>query len=280
MSGRDTADANPIAVLTDFGTGSFYVGALKGAIVSVDPQALIVDITHDVPPHAVETGSFILARVFDVFPGETVFLAVVDPGVGGARRNIVVRSRNRWLVAPDNGLVSDVAAEFGVDGCYTIRDDAVAALRRHGARGRTFLGRDVFAPAAAALAAGADVSALADPAAEIQRLDLPVVAVDEGSVVGWSRYVDTFGNVLSNITTAHVERAFGTTPRSAIRATVDGDRVLEGIQSHFSGGEKGALILIENSWGLLEIAANQGRAVDILGRPGSIEIRLTRADKD
>lgn len=252
----------PIVILTDFGGDGFYVGAMKGAILSVDPRALLVDLTHALTPFAVAQASFLLSRVLDLFPEGAVFLAVIDPGVGGRRRNLVVEAERRLIVAPDNGVVSDLARGGRLGRSFSIRARAAARVRAHRARGRTFLGRDVLGPVAAALGRGDSLSSLAEPCEGLRILDLPVVSVSRHRVRGSGRYVDPFGNILTDIGSEHVRRAFGERPLAKIRATIDNSHRVEGVRRYFAQVRKGDLAVLLDSWDLIEIAVREGRAAD------------------
>jgi hypothetical protein len=263
-----------IALVTDFGASGFYAGAMKGAILAADPDASIVDLTHGIRPFAVAEASFVLSLVFDYWAAGTVFLAVVDPGVGGDRGNLVIESSNRIVVCPDNGLVSDIASKFGVDGAYSIDDDTAASLRKHRPRGRTFLGRDLFAPVAAYLAAGGSVEATGTPVGVFQRLALPKVETRAGYVRGESRYVDDYGSVFTNVTGDELLAAFGDTPLAKIRAIINDSVSVAGVGECFAQGKPGELMVLLDSWNLIEISANRGRAVDRFpaGRPVVVEL--------
>jgi len=263
-----------IVLVTDFGASGFYAGAMKGAILAADPEASIVDLTHGIRPFAVAEASFVLSLVFDYWATGTVFLAVVDPGVGGDRGNLVIKSSNRVVVCPDNGLVSDIAPRFGVDGAYSIDENAAASLRKHRPRGRTFLGRDLFAPVAAYLAAGGGVETVGSPIGDFQRLALPKVETRDGYVRGESRYVDDYGSVFTNVTGDELVAAFGDTPLAKIRATINDSVGVVGVGESFGQGEPGELMVLLNSWNLIEISANRGRAVDRFppGRPVVVEL--------
>lgn len=265
---------SPIVMLTDFGRDSFYVGAMKAAAMAVDPRAAVVDLTHGIRPFAVEEASFALSLVWDLWPEGSVFLVVVDPGVGGERRNIVVEAGRRFFVGPDNGWVSDIAARRGVDAVFSIRDDAIARVRKHRATGRTFLGRDVFAPAAAYIAGGGEPSGIGERVDGCIRLALPKVEVRTGFVRGQERYVDDFGNVLTNITAAVLAQAFADTPLADLRVEINNSIGIDGVTDCFSRGAVGALLAILDSWGVVELSVNQGRAVDRFAalRPVVVEV--------
>lgn len=266
----------PIVMLTDFGRDSFYVGAMKAAAMAVDPRAVLVDLTHSVRPFAVAEASFILSLVSELWPDGSVFLVVVDPGVGGDRNNIIVESGKRMYVGPDNGWASDIAARAGIDAVFSIRDDGIARIRKHRATGRTFLGRDVFAPAAAYLAGGGDPGGIGERIHECLRLPVPAVEVGDGYVRGRERYVDDFGNVLTNITAGALAGAFADTPLADLRLEVNNTIRIRGIVDRFSRGAPRDLIAVLDSWDVVELSINQGRAVDLLGALRPVVMEITR----
>src|SRR5437870_2878972 len=140
----------PIALLTDFGNRDYFVGAIKGAILTVAPGAPIADITHEVPPQDIRSAAFMLGACYRDFPANTVFVCVVDPGVGSERRPIVVEAADRYFVAPDNGLLSFVVESSDESRAFEISNRRFQRPRVS----RTFHGRDIFAPAAAHLCNG------------------------------------------------------------------------------------------------------------------------------
>ncbi len=185
-----------IALLTDFGTQDHYVGAMRGVVLGICPDATVVDITHDVPAHDVVTASLELAASYRYFPAGTIFLVVVDPGVGSARRGLAADIGDYRFVAPDNGVLTAV-----------FREDppkrVVELTERRYARptvSRTFEGRDRFAPGAAWLAKGIELNALGRPVSNYEMLDIPVACVEAGRIAGEVLRVDRFGNLVSNIT--------------------------------------------------------------------------------
>src|SRR3982751_401988 len=184
-----------IALLTDFGTRDHYAGTMKGVALGICPDATLVDISHEVPAHDVLAGALELAAAYRYFPAGTIFLVVVDPGVGSTRRGIAAEAGDYKFVAPDNGVLT-----------LALEDHApkkvVELSERRYARptvSRTFEGRDRFAPAAAWLAKGVELTALGRPAGAIHRLDMPRVDVDGDQIVGRVVQVDRFGNLITNI---------------------------------------------------------------------------------
>src|SRR5687768_13136661 len=180
-----------ITLLTDFGTADGYVAEMKGVILTRAPEASLVDVTHDVPPQDVECGRLALARYWRRFPPGTVHVAVVDPGVGTARAALAVESDGRWLVGPDNGVLSPALLVAGAR-AVTLPIPSTAAP--------TFHARDVFAPAAADLALGAGLDWLGSPALElvVRRTPEPRRRPN-GSIEGQVITVDRFGNAITNL---------------------------------------------------------------------------------
>jgi len=267
-----------IVLLSDFGVDSFYVGAMKAAILRVTPDAVLVDLTHGIRPFAFEEASFVLARVLGLFAPGTVCLAVVDPGVGGKRDNLIFECEGRYIVAPDNGLVSDIADSFEIGPVHSINDDDVAKIRGHGSAGRTFLGRDVLGPAAGFLVGGGRPGDIGVRISEYKTFVPPRADIGTDHIRGVGRYVDSFGNIFTNISLSDLRSVFGDAPLAEIRGTVNTNIGIDGIDEFFAEGVKDALMLILNSWGIVEISVNQGRAIDRF--PGmtaaAIELALTR----
>ena len=194
-----------IALLTDFGTRDHYAGAMRGVALGICPDATLVDITHDVEPQDVLGGALELAAAFKYFPAGTTFLAVVDPGVGSSRRGLAAEAGGYKFVAPDNGLLTMVFREAPPK-------RVVELTERRYARptvSRTFEGRDRFAPAAAWLAKGIDLTALGRPLTAWHVLDIPEPTVAEGRIAGEVLRVDRFGNLVTNIDRPHVRSRGG-----------------------------------------------------------------------
>ncbi|MGH7690266.1 MAG: SAM hydrolase/SAM-dependent halogenase family protein, partial [Gemmatimonadaceae bacterium] len=180
-----------VTLLTDFGTADGYVAEMKGVLMTEAPDTTLIDISHDLPPQDVDAGRLALARYWKRFPEGTIHLVVVDPGVGTARAALAVESRRRYLVGPDNGVLSPALLAPGV---------RVVRLSEPAAISNTFHGRDVFVPAAAHLALGRPVDALGTPFSEpvIRRTPEPHRAPD-GSVEGQVVAIDRFGNAITNL---------------------------------------------------------------------------------
>jgi S-adenosylmethionine hydrolase len=249
-----------ITLTTDFGTSDPWVGQMKGVILGLCPEAIVVDLTHDVPPHDVNAGAYALACGFAAFPEGTIHVAVVDPGVGTERRRLAVRARGHWFLAPDNGLLTRVVrgaesvAAFSIEEPHYLRASVSA----------TFEGRDVFAPAAAWIARGTDASHLGPAAPEIVMLPDRTPELVEGREVEVPVVaVDRFGNVALDVCGG-----------SFAGRVIVGDVVVETFHRTYAEASAGTPFLLWNSSGFLEIAVREGRASDLLGLAPGAEVRL------
>jgi S-adenosylmethionine hydrolase len=232
-----------ITLLTDFGTADGYVAEMKGMLLTELPTATIVDVAHDVPAHDLDAGRLAIARYWRRFPRGTVHLAVVDPGVGSARAAIAVESEGRFLVGPDNGLLSPALL---IPAARAIRLDIPAQASV------TFHGRDVFAPAAARLAMGTDLHALGaeHPTPIIRRTPEPQRG-PTGELVGQVLTIDRFGNAVTNLVGM----------RGASVVAEGRELPLKRTYSDLDPGQAGAVV---GSTGLIEIVVREGRASDVL----------------
>jgi S-adenosylmethionine hydrolase len=256
-----------IALLTDFGTRDHYVGTMKGVVLSICPDATFVDITHDVPPQDILGGALELGASYAYFPGGTIFVVVVDPGVGSARRGIAVHADKYLFVAPDNGVLTTVLDALDVR--------AVELTESRYARpviSRTFEGRDRFAPAAAWLATGVPLSELGPPAGTLVRLSVPrAEAVDDG-ISGEVLSIDRFGNLITNIDRPLFERCFA---NRSVDVRV-GPHVVATLVSTYADAAPGVICALFGSSDRLEVAMNGGSAADALRVARGAPVHLAR----
>lgn len=238
-----------IALLTDFGLEDPYVGVLKAVMLGIAPAARLIDITHAVPPGAVAWGAWQLWSARAYFPAGTVFLAVVDPGVGSRRRAIAVEARGQYFVGPDNGLLGWAAADPG-------RIVELNRPRWHLPQvSRTFHGRDIFAPVAAHLAAGAAFEDLGEALPALTRLNWPAPIQEPGGIRGEVLLWDRFGNLITSLRASDLAGFNSQALRIEVGGlTIDG---LSGCYADVAPGEPLALI---GSSGLLEISLRDGDA--------------------
>lgn len=257
----------PIVLLTDFGTRDAYVGVMKGVLAGLAPDVPIIDLTHDVPPQDVRTAAFLLAGSVAYFPEGTIFVAVVDPGVGTARKLVAVRTERHRFLAPDNGLLGFLKTAGVIRSQHEVTN-AKYFLPEVSA---TFHARDILAPVAAHLARGTDPALLGPVLAELRTLDFPRPAVRDNRIEGEVVYIDSFGNCLTNLTRTDLEAL--SRDRSSIRVSAAG-RAMAGIQSTYGSVEEGSPVALVGSSGHLEIAIHCGhaaRAFDLaLGAPVTV----------
>jgi S-adenosyl-L-methionine hydrolase (adenosine-forming) len=247
-----------VTLLTDFGTTDSYVAEVKGVLLTRAPTATLVDISHGVPPGDVRSAAYIVGRTWHRFPEGTVHLVVIDPGVGTARAALALHARNHFFVGPDNGVFTPVLPDTAVE---------IIALPTPSAASPTFHGRDLFAPAAADLAAGASLSSLGTFFPGIpQRLAVMEPHVEGRAIVGEVVYVDRFGTLITNLTSELV-------PFSAKIEVEDLD--LGGLKRTFSDVGTGGLLAFVGSGGAIEIAVRDGSAASRLGIGIGARVRAT-----
>jgi S-adenosylmethionine hydrolase len=258
-----------VTLLTDFGSQDWYVGVMKGVIVSRCETCRLVDLTHDITPGDVFAGAFVLRRAYSFFPRGTVHLAVVDPGVGGERRPIMVETAEQWFVGPDNGLFSGVLQEVAGGVVRRLRNKALFLQPISG----TFHGRDLFAPAAAYIAAGGTPEELGPAVEDWVSLGFPEARIERDAVLGLVLYVDRFGNGITNIEDTVIRRCFGGNPLEIIVQ----DHRLKGIRRSYVDVPKGQPLALIGSSGFLEISVNRGNARRLLNlRAGETQVRVVR----
>lgn len=257
-----------ITLLTDFGTSDYFVSAVKGVILSSNPRARIVDITHDIPPQDVEAAAFTLLAAYSSFAAGTIHVAVVDPGVGSSRRPILIQTSDRFFVGPDNGIFSYVCdQQLKLGTPPQIFHLTNQQYFRHPVSA-TFNGRDVFAPVAAALSHGIEPAALGSQVTDMVRLSPlhPEISRD-GRIKARIIHIDHFGNCVTNIT--QEELSAGMIGRGA-KLQISGKQV-KSFRNYFAEqtGSRDKVFAVWGSAGFLEIAASNDSAARLLkGRRG------------
>ncbi|HTO70671.1 MAG TPA: SAM-dependent chlorinase/fluorinase [Myxococcota bacterium] len=251
-----------VTLTTDFGAADGYLGEMKGVLLSRCRGAVLVDLAHDLAPGDVRAAAFLLARAAPLFPAGTVHLAVVDPGVGTARRELALRCGEQLFVGPDNGSFAAVAVARGVAAAHALANRALFRAEVS----PVFHGRDIFAPVAAHLAAGgalADVGPALAPESLVG-LDLPEVVESDGALRGEVIHIDRFGNLVTNLAA----------PRDRAGATVElADRRLA-LARTYGDVQPGGLVALVGSSGRIEIAANGASAAAVLGARAGLVVIL------
>jgi S-adenosyl-L-methionine hydrolase (adenosine-forming) len=247
-----------ITLTTDFGLDDIYVGVMKGVILSINPSCTIVDITHAVTPQDIAAGALALESACPYFPAGAIHVAVVDPGVGGGRRPLVVETEKGLFVGPDNGILS-----------FAMKNPELKAVRELTAAGyflqdvsATFHGRDVFAPVSAHLSKGVPPECMG------RRIDDPVMLPrvmplmsEAGVLEGCIEHIDRFGNLITNLSRAMLQGFF---LEAEIRAEVKGVAITN-IMLSYAAAQEGELFCLIGSSGRLEISLKKGSAAKLLG---------------
>jgi len=255
-----------ITLTTDFGETDPYVAMMKGVILSINPDARIVDVSHQVAAGSIEEGGSIIKEAYKYFPAGTVHVGVIDPGVGGKRRPIAVLARNHFFVGPDNGLFWPVIETQVHADVIHLKEtrywmDKVSP---------TFHGRDIFAPVAAHLSQGVNPSLLGEKIDNPTTLAFPCPCEKDGNLIGEVIRMDHFGNLITNITREHVSPFL----KSKGLIIEIGSLVLEKISTIYTDVREGQPLALIGSFGHLEIAVNMGRATDYLGRECGIGTKV------
>jgi len=258
-----------VALLTDFGVRDHYAGTMKGVVLGICPDATLVDISHELPPHDLLSASLELAACYRYFPAGTVFLVVVDPGVGSNRRALAAEAGDYRFVAPDNGVLTAVFKE-------TPPRRVVELTERRYARptvSRTFEGRDRFAPAAAWLAKGTEVRALGRGLTDFQVLPIPDPEVTPDEIRGEVLRVDRFGNLITNIDRRSFDRLVRTGGTLQLQA---GGRDVPRLVNTYAEVSPDEVAALFGSSDHLEIAANSSSAAERLqvGRGAAVLVRM------
>ncbi|ACA98274.1 MULTISPECIES: SAM hydrolase/SAM-dependent halogenase family protein [Cyanophyceae] len=242
-----------IALVTDFGLQDGYVGTMKGVMAAIAPQALVIDLSHNVPPQDLWAGRFCLLSAAPYFPPETIFVGVVDPGVGTNRQAIVVELNQGYFVGPNNGLGSGLFADDAIIAAVELDNPQYwrSPLREN--LSHTFHGRDIFAPVAAHLSLGVPLSKLGRPlkSAEIIRLDVPPYQSNGKSYTGIIQHIDHFGNLITTIPNTVCANNQG-------QATLAGQQIP--LVCTYGDVPKNHPCALVGSHGWLEISVNQGNA--------------------
>lgn len=248
--------SSTLTLTTDFGTSDAYVAAMKGTILSIAPDVQLVDVTHGIAPQDVMEAAFVLSESVPYFPPGTVHLVVVDPGVGTDRRAIALRHDGHWFVGPDNGLFA-LLLETTTPEELVVLDRP--AFWRTPTPSTTFHGRDIFAPAAAHLAAGRALAEIGSPAETMHPLQWALPIPDEQGIRGWIVHVDHFGNAITNIPRDLFEQQRNGRPLKCFA----GNAILKALHATYGDVEQGEPLILFGSSGYLEIAVNSGNAAEL-----------------
>ncbi len=252
-----------VALLTDYGWDDPYAGAIQGVILSINPDARLVNLTHQVPAYNVREASYLLITAAKEFPEKTIFLAVVDPEVGSSRKAIIVETLDKKIfVGPDNGIFTDVIRTFGFKKAVNITN---VLWFRKGDVSSTFHGRDVFAPVAARLSTGKNMDDAGPKLLEkdLMMLERKPAELTERGITGEILHRDHYGNLVTNIPASVLAKS-GWRPGMALEFVVKYQVITAKLAEKYSDVPKGEMVLVLNGQGLLELAKNVGSAGDSL----------------
>lgn len=258
---------NVIALLTDFGVNDPYVGVMKGVILSINPNAVIVDITHGVGKYQVLQGALILKSCYRYFPKGTVFTVVIDPGVGSVRRALAIRSSSYVFIGPDNGVLAPAAFDDGVIDVYEVKRLTLPVISR------TFHGRDVFAPAAAYISKGVPLGDIGDKISvkDIINIEVGSAEIQGGRVIGEIVYIDSFGNAVTNISPDSL-KSLGIREGDLVNVEVNQIHYRIPWVKAYSDVEPGRLLIITDSFNYIELSINQGNVSNTLNLKAGLKI--------
>lgn len=257
-----------ITLTTDFGIDSPYVAQMKGVILTIAPSATIIDITHAIPPQDIFAGAIALADSARWFPPNTVHVAVVDPGVGTARRMIAVRAANHWFLAPDNGLLGPVLGDEPAMTAYSLENRGLWLAEVSS----TFHGRDIFAPVAARLSLGIAADELGPRIGAMADINLPAPKISADEIVGEVIAVDSFGNLITNITESEYRNWLPHGKPQIACGTIVVGRIVR----TYGEANPGECVALFGSTGRLEVSVAGGSAAQQLKLARGAGVRLRR----
>jgi len=268
-----TAALRPlITLLTDFGARDAYVASLKGVILSLNPAANLVDLSHEVPPQDVKAGALILSAAAPYFPPGAIHLAVVDPGVGGQRRALAARCREQFWVGPDNGVFHLIFSRAPALTLVSLENPAYFRPRVSA----TFHGRDIFAPVAAHLSLGVDLDRFGPRITDPVSLNFPEPGFEPEAIRGEIISVDRFGNLVSNVPAADLTAWLG---QARLHLRV-GPLRLQGLARTYTDVAPGEFLALEGSHGFLEIACALDNAARRLQAGVGLAVEIRQAPSD
>lgn len=249
----------PIVLMTDFGNSGNYVGTIKGVLAKIAPDTPVLDLTHDIPPFDILEGALTLYQSYQFFPENSIFVVVVDPGVGSPRKPILAKTNHYTFIAPDNGLLTWVLAYEQEAVLFHLDNPKYHLPLVSG----TFHGRDIFAPVAAHRSNGVDILKLGSPLDDYRKLKECFPVTQGKQISGKVIVIDRFGNAVTNIHRQWVQSTF---PKGKFSLSLKGKRrkPLKKLSHHYGEGKIGEIMMLFGSSNFLEISVNQGSAAEKL----------------
>lgn len=254
-----------ITLTTDFGVQDHYVGVMKAILLSIAPDARLIDISHEIPPQDIMAGAWVVRNSAMLFPPQSVHLVVVDPGVGTDRKPVAMRIKDQYFVGPDNGIFSLIADQYDHE-AYEL----TVPRYWQPEPSKTFHGRDIFSPVAAHLASGVPLEKMGEPLDKLATYRWAVPISDKDGIQGWIVHIDRFGNLISNIPEKMIR---GAEEHSRLKIYV-GNTILNRLVDTFGDVPDGEPAAYIGSSGVLEIAINKGDAREMLGVEKGAQISI------
>lgn len=254
-----------VTLTTDFGQAGGYAGAVKGVLLGINPQIKIVDITHEISPFNILEGALVLNSFYQFFPRGTIHLVVVDPGVGGKRKGILVRTDNYFFVGPDNGVFSFIYDREKIREMVNLTN----AEYFLGKPSSTFHARDIFAPVSAYLSLGVKPGEFGSPAQDCCKFRLPAPVQMEDQINGQVIFVDRFGNLITNISSDLIRE------RNKVQISIR-NRKINHLSQYYEEEKEGKLLVLIGSSNFLEIAVNQGNAQKLLKAKTGDKVKIEK----
>lgn len=252
-----------ISLLTDFGNQDAYAAIMKGVILTINPQATIVDITHGIGPQNVQQAAYLIAQAFYYFPRETIHIIVVDPGVGGPREIVALRKQGHTFLAPDNGVLTLLLTDDTIEKAFRVENSKYFLEPIS----HTFHGRDIFAPVGAHLSLGLPLAQVGNriDISTMERLDLPQLQIaGDGSLFGAIVAIDRYGNLITNLDWNVIKWHYSVKDRRKYHVRI-GKHRLSGVERSYGDVSRGSPLALVGSHGCLEISVNQGNAAEYFG---------------
>ena len=253
----------PIVLLTDFGLTDHYVGVMKGVILSLHPQAQIIDLSHEIEPQDIASAQILLQNAHAYFPKKSIFVSVVDPGVGTDRPILGVETEEQIFLAPDNGLLGFLGKSPSLRRIVQIQDEKYFRTPVSD----TFHGRDIFAPVAAHLSLGTPLKKMGTETKSLSQLDIPGPIVSNGEITGRVTAIDRFGNLITDISKEMI-------PEGTQIVISIGKTKIKGLSRNYAGQKEKKPLALIGSDGMVEISINQGNAAKQLALSVGTPVRI------
>jgi S-adenosylmethionine hydrolase len=261
---------NPvIALITDFGEDDFFVASMKGVITRINPSVRIIDITHRIPSFDIMAASFVLFSSYKYFPPRTIFLIVVDPGVGSSRKILLAKTKKFFFIAPDNGVLSSVLEEERIEKLIEVKNKKFFLPKLS----ITFEGRDKMAPVAAWLSKGISCAEFGASVKQYKKLKSQKPVLKGKEILGHIVYIDKFGNLITNIPGQMLDSLRTQSRKARLSLHVKGVEVGSFVQN-YSRAKRGELVFLIDSLRMVEIAAGEDSAARKLKAATGDEVRI------